>query len=373
MNVKFCTDFLLVCFSFLLLISEAVFGTYYENVKIYIFGCLITVALFYLSVPRKKVWAIMCCLLLLSLLYFINTTKNFGGIKYFFYILGIVIVFNALSKLDFKSLRKLIVVLTIASSFFIIITSHMNLFDVPKNTIGSVLVVLFFIAYMNLIGTNILTVPLFLMTFSFGLFFLYIDFRGGIIQIIFFLILIWFLTATKCKFKIYTLYALTVFLTFLIFFSIAFLEDFLFYTGLQDLILSISHRGLNSGRQIIWPISLELIMEKPFFGYGSGFLINEFLDEDWSSHNLYVQVALQIGLSGLFLLYCLFYLIFKKFYALNFLRLKIIGLSYVICLMIFNCFEVTLFQNSMPIALFQWFIIACILDENEINENSTVS
>ena len=66
-----------------------------------------------------------------------------------------------------------------------------------------------------------------------------------------------------------------------------------------------------SGREDIWLALIELIKQRLLFGYGASASPQQFLPIGLSSHNLYLQIALQSGLTGLALLILLFWNIWK--------------------------------------------------------------
>jgi O-antigen ligase len=78
------------------------------------------------------------------------------------------------------------------------------------------------------------------------------------------------------------------------------------------------------GRLYIWPVALELIAEKPIFGYGFGteeylFILKKHTMmgfQVYLTHNSYLGMTLQLGILGFILLFVpLFILLFKELFS----------------------------------------------------------
>jgi O-antigen ligase len=116
-------------------------------------------------------------------------------------------------------------------------------------------------------------------------------------------------------------------------------------------------KNLLSGRDYIWNILLDLISNKLWLGYGAGALPSHFFDTDLSSHNLYLQISLQVGILGLILLLIFLYFIWMKLrLSLNDKKTALVA-SYFVGIIIYQLFEITLTQNNFGLAIIQWLII----------------
>lgn len=115
--------------------------------------------------------------------------------------------------------------------------------------------------------------------------------------------------------------------------------------------------NLFSGREDFWLLLIEAIMQKPLLGHGAGANPGNFLPIRLSSHNLYIQIALQAGLIGLGLIWLLLFNIWKLFYyGKNNLYVRLAG-SFFISMLIYQVFEVSLTQNNLGVGLIIWFIM----------------
>src|SRR5690625_1304347 len=126
---------------------------------------------------------------------------------------------------------------------------------------------------------------------------------------------------------------------------------------LNDLSVSIFNKNLFSGRNDIWASVIKVIVEKPWFGHGAGIRAFEIAATEKTAHNMYLQLLLEVGVLG-FILFVL--LLISIWYVLN-NRLHYFVTKWSACFMlgilVYNSFELTLFQNNYSIASFQWLIM----------------
>lgn len=183
--------------------------------------------------------------------------------------------------------------------------------------------------------------------------------RSVLVSIVFGLItwILWkFITKRKLLFQIYFILILVFGYLFIDVYPRldSILDDFYYY---NDLVYQYTGKNILSGRNELWSQLLVLIENKPFFGYGSGALPRDFINMDLSAHNLYLQIALQVGIVGLstFLLFLFF--IWKTLW-LNRHDPKVILLAcYFIGILVHEVFEVTLIQNNFGLSIIQWLIL----------------
>jgi len=124
-----------------------------------------------------------------------------------------------------------------------------------------------------------------------------------------------------------------------------------------DYSLNFTDKRLLSGRQYIWEILMSYIYIHPIIGYGSGTLPREFINMNLSAHNLYIQIALQVGLSGLFIFIMLLRSIWLTFYiAANNPKVRLAG-AFFIGILANQSFEVGLIQNNLSDGLISWLIL----------------
>lgn len=127
--------------------------------------------------------------------------------------------------------------------------------------------------------------------------------------------------------------------------------------ALNDMSREIFHKNFFSGRNLIWSRLLTIINESPIFGYGLDRVPNDFFSTNISSHNLYLQTALQTGWVGVGLLLLLLYHIYKSLLLSGTKKGSIISCC-LLGILIYQCFEVSLTQNNWPEGLFVWTVFS---------------
>ena len=146
-----------------------------------------------------------------------------------------------------------------------------------------------------------------------------------------------------------------------------FIGDFL-----NKLSVSIFNKNLFSGRSDIWDSVLQVIIKNPWFGYGVGIRAPDIAETESTAHNMYLQVLLEVGVVGLLLFVLLLYSMWR---VLN-NRLNHFVTKWSACFMlgilVYNEFELTLMINNYSIAAFQWLImtIGISFTENKLSNSS---
>lgn len=116
-----------------------------------------------------------------------------------------------------------------------------------------------------------------------------------------------------------------------------------------------------SGRNIVWPILLELIFQQPVFGWGGGVIIGDVIGMDLSAHNFYLQLLVQVGFLGLVLFIALIFYVWKLIWKFRNQKLAASACgSFLIVLMSQN-FEVTILQNNLVLSYPMWGFLGAFL------------
>ena len=126
---------------------------------------------------------------------------------------------------------------------------------------------------------------------------------------------------------------------------------------LDRIILEYTGRRLYSGRQYLWPPIIEAIREKPLFGYGASATPSLFLPTGLSSHNLYLQIAIQVGTLGLLFFVILICVLWNCFWKGRDNKIVRLSAAFMVAILIHQLFEVSLTQNNLSIGILQWMII----------------
>ena len=133
------------------------------------------------------------------------------------------------------------------------------------------------------------------------------------------------------------------------------------YNIINEIVREQTSKSLFSGREVIWPILMDTVKDNPILGLGSNAVPWYVIPITLSSHNLYLQVALQVGLTGLSLLTIIFGILFYRMSKIP-VNIAIVGQSYLYAILLMCIFEVSLFQNNLSVALFQIPSIALALN-----------
>ena len=116
-----------------------------------------------------------------------------------------------------------------------------------------------------------------------------------------------------------------------------------------------------SGRHILWDRILKLTAESPIIGYGLSATPGMYIDTSFSSHNLWLQIMLQTGITGLLLFVLFLFAVIKK---IKVSRSDKIGIAYICALIFHECFEVTLTQNEFSTGIIAWIIFGIMMTKS---------
>ncbi|WP_431978719.1 O-antigen ligase family protein [Salinibacter sp.] len=114
---------------------------------------------------------------------------------------------------------------------------------------------------------------------------------------------------------------------------------------------------LLSSRGIIWLSIIEEVKRNPILGLGPSTVPNDIMNTTLSSHNLYLQVALQSGILGLSVLIYLLWYVWNSLCHYGTSSRSAFSAACLMGFMFHQIFEVSLMQNNIPAALCMWVII----------------
>lgn len=118
-----------------------------------------------------------------------------------------------------------------------------------------------------------------------------------------------------------------------------------------------------SGRNRIWETAFTYIKEAPMIGYGINNKILRSAGIELSTHNTYIHILLQGGIIGLSIFSMFMYSIWNRYYNYLDNDIVIVSAAYLIGILIFINFEVTLIGNTVVTAIFLWLILGIGLIE----------
>lgn len=115
--------------------------------------------------------------------------------------------------------------------------------------------------------------------------------------------------------------------------------------------------SVRTPRELFWPIVLDLILAKPYFGYGAGTILRDVADITFSTHSHFLQVALQTGAVGLAAFILLLAALWVVLHRQEDGALRALGLAVLTSVIVVNVFGITLLQNAVSIGVLQWTVI----------------
>ncbi|MBI5340278.1 MAG: O-antigen ligase family protein [Mycolicibacterium rufum] len=125
-------------------------------------------------------------------------------------------------------------------------------------------------------------------------------------------------------------------------------------------ITEISGHRANSGRDQLYFYLLSKVQDNPLTGLGAGTLPRDFLSTEFSAHNFYLQVYLQVGLLGVAVLICFLLSVWRDMAQLTTVPGRFGGAVFLM-FVIHNGAEVLLLQNSALVAIPAWAAIGLAL------------
>lgn len=174
--------------------------------------------------------------------------------------------------------------------------------------------------------------------------------------VIFNLIIFRFISKNRLRWNLYYILIITSILS--ITYISPLLGNYSFFTKLNLFVFELTGKNLLSGRNFIWQESIHLISQRPLLGYGTGTLLSNISNINFSAHNLYIQVAIQNGIIGLSLFLILLWGIWNALYYKKSDSIIRLSACFFVGILVQNMFEVTLTQNNVSFAIIQWFIIS---------------
>lgn len=115
--------------------------------------------------------------------------------------------------------------------------------------------------------------------------------------------------------------------------------------------------SVRTPRELFWPIVLDLILARPYFGHGAGTILRDVSEITFSTHSHFLQVALQTGAAGLAAFMALLAALWVLLHRQEDGALRALGLAVLTSVIVVNVFGITLLQNAVSIGVLQWTII----------------
>lgn len=313
------------------------------------------------QIPRN-LFNISVGLLALLLIYLLSTFANpsFVALKHSVSIFLVLIVFaftfqNSLTLLNSNSLLILLVGLAVTYT----VGAWLDMLE-PRNAINGIiiyhiLIIGGFLVYRKLNHGFLITIAILLSIIGISV---TVDHRAiqivGIIAIALVIILhVWPSNLTRWVFFFTGIFGI-------IFAFFIFTGHLLDQVVIDELSSEWTNRTIFSGRHVIWPFLIDFIADRPFFGWGAGFLFRDVHEFDLSAHSSYLQIILQVGLVGLFMLALSFFQMWRGVLISGesvLKSLEVYTMACVFVIMLHSSVEVFLTQNLLVIGIPAWSLL----------------
>lgn len=120
---------------------------------------------------------------------------------------------------------------------------------------------------------------------------------------------------------------------------------------LNNMSRDLFQKNLDSGRNSMWRMLIDLVAGYEVWGRGGGIQIKDISEIEYSAHNLYLQLYMQLGVVGVLMLIGLLLSIWSFiFKGEDHYKVRVAASAFM-GLLVINCFEVTLFQNNLVLSL----------------------
>lgn len=183
--------------------------------------------------------------------------------------------------------------------------------------------------------------------------------RTGLISIVAILVTIFYwkkITASKLRFNMYFISVILIIglITYIVPYASDIIPNF---KRLNMIAFDITGKELYSGREVLWKSAFELISRQPLFGYGAGAELKDFTNTTLTTHNLFLQILLQVGFIGLISFISFLLFIWQSFWKNKNNKKVIISAGYLMGIIVYQGFEVTLVLSSVWFSFILWIII----------------
>lgn len=342
--------------------------------------------LLYGTAATTYVAAIEAVLLLLLSLNKFRVLKNYNlssvSVVFFLYFIWLLIIL-VINPIEVNSVLRIIQIIGCFSAFIVASTTKWKSKTINfVVSIVSIVVVIMFIFWIALSGLNmtdfsfIYENPDTYGSLLFVLFtFLFFSRKPILLSIILCFLLVYFTgsraTMISCiifaimyflfkkdfiskKSNVWLIIEAAIIVTFIIIYPM--LMTFDIGSELDDLSHQYFNKNLFSGRHVLWVELLEKISQSPIVGHGLS-ADPQLIGFTKSSHNLYLQTALQSGIIGLLLLVAFVSSIYMKLGNLRIKTYSNLSMCFILGLLIHECFEICLTQNAIVIGYMMWFIM----------------
>ncbi len=137
----------------------------------------------------------------------------------------------------------------------------------------------------------------------------------------------------------------------------------------RELVKEYTGASLFSGRDRLWPAIMDAIYSRPVWGHGAGALPSDFIQTTLSSHNIYLQIALQVGVVGLVFFVALLYQLWNIYWLGREDSIVRFSAAFLSGIMIHQMLDISLTQNNLSLGLIFWLILSIGVNRSMLSSN----
>jgi O-antigen ligase len=134
------------------------------------------------------------------------------------------------------------------------------------------------------------------------------------------------------------------------------------FDQINSLVIELTGRRLNSGREHVWSMINYYVSLNPWFGLGAGVQPSDVFESPVrSAHNSFLQVLIQTGIVGLSLLLMQMYLLWSRLSKIFDRAMAAAAMSYFIIVMFHASSESFLTNTNFPTASLVWLTFGILV------------
>lgn len=140
--------------------------------------------------------------------------------------------------------------------------------------------------------------------------------------------------------------------------------------ALNILSLDLFGARIFSGRDFLWPAILEVLRNHPITGLGPSASLLGILDTGLSAHNGFLQIGLQAGYVGIFLITGALLFVWRGLYMQPDSMTRRVSIAFFVAFVSYNIFDAALTQNQFAFALLFWAMMGLALGKSKRGSSS---
>jgi len=133
-----------------------------------------------------------------------------------------------------------------------------------------------------------------------------------------------------------------------------------FANAFNDFLASEGERTIMSGREVIWPALWDAILQNPVLGLEPGASTSDLFATNLSAHNFYLEIGMQLGFVGIFLVVLMFWALWRIPYPsrrLGYRNAEDLLTVLITMVVVHSLFDVFITQDSLAVGIPVWIAL----------------